>query len=211
LIFVYSQPIYWIVGGTSVAAYYALFYSIIVYSNLGVFFVTVPITSLVLLISTSSVLMSLGVAYARLGRHVGRVGYTGAAGSATVVAGGVAASCSCVAPLVAPLLYLIGFNALEVSGFLTLVQSLQLALFSAFTGLNLLATLILLRAFARALTELRQPSHASGHLAGRTVPGSVLPRRAWPKAASMRRIKQSTWYRVLFQSDFLLWRLVRYC
>ena len=149
--FVYSQPTNLLVAIVSFLAYYALFLSIITYSNFGVFFITIPMAYLLLLMLSASVLLSLSFAYAKQAHGTGRARYGGATSPVTVVVGSFVASCTCVAPLVAPILYFFGFNALEVSGFLTLLQNLQISLFSAFIGLNLIATLFLLAALSQSL------------------------------------------------------------
>lgn len=131
------------------AGYYALFYEVILYSNSGYFLLTISWYLLVLLVLASSCSATIAVSYLRATRK--RRSLPGVAQSPVGVAlGALIASCSCTLPVLAPLLYLIGLNAVEVSGVISFLASYQSAIFGAIIAFNLLSIYYYLRLISRS-------------------------------------------------------------
>jgi hypothetical protein len=137
--------------------YYLIFYAVILYSNFGYFLLTIPFYLLALLVLASSSLATVAVSYLRLSRRKSTL--TGMAQSPIGVAlGAFVASCSCSLPLIAPALYFIGLNALEVSGIVSFFASYQEAIIEAVVVLDLLSIYYYLRLIARSgLTRAPSP------------------------------------------------------
>jgi hypothetical protein len=129
--------------------YYLIFYAVIFYSNFGYFLLTIPFYLLALLVLASSSLATVAVSYLRLSRRKRTL--TGMAQSPIGVAlGAFVASCSCSLPLIAPALYFIGLNALEVSGIISFFASYQEAIIQAVVVLDVLSIYYYLRLIARS-------------------------------------------------------------
>jgi len=131
------------------AAYYLLFYELIVRSNAGFFLLTIPYTLLVLIVLASSMQATVAVFYLRLALR--RRSFTGVAQSPIGVAlGAFVASCSCNLPLIGPLLYFIGLNSLEVSGVLSFLAAYQQAIVEAIVVVDALSIFYYLRQISRS-------------------------------------------------------------
>ena len=147
------------------AAYYLLFYELIVRSNAGFFLLTIPYSLLVLVVLASSVQATVAVFYLRLALR--RRSITGVAQSPIGVAlGAFVASCSCNLPLLGPLLYFIGLNSLEVSGVLSFLAAYQQAIVEAIVLVDALSIVYYLRqisrsGFGRARAVPAEPGRAS--------------------------------------------------
>jgi hypothetical protein len=149
LVALYSSWTTLLTNGLLFVAYYALFYEVIVYSNSGYFLLTIPSYLLVLLVLTSSCSATIAVSYLRVSRR--RRSIPGVVESPVGVAlGALVASCSCSLPLLAPTLYFIGLNAIEVSGVISFLASYQAAIFEAIIAFNLLSIYYYLRLFSRS-------------------------------------------------------------
>jgi hypothetical protein len=131
------------------AAYYVVFYEVIVYSNSGYFILAVPSYLLALLVFSSSFSATVAISYLKISRR--RRSIPGVMESPVGVAvGAFVASCSCTIPLIAPALYFVGLNALEVSGVISFLASFQTAIFEAIIAFNLLSIYYYLRLVSRS-------------------------------------------------------------
>lgn len=131
------------------AAYYALFYEVILRSNSGFFLPIIPTWLLFLFVLASSALATVAVSY--LGVSIRRRGVPGVAGSPIgVVVGAFVASCSCNLPLLAPLMYFIGLNTLEVSGVISFLAAYQDAIVESIIVLDLVSIYYYLRQISRS-------------------------------------------------------------
>jgi hypothetical protein len=149
LVILYSSRTTLLTNGFFFAGYYLLFYAVITYSNSGYFLLTIPSYLLVLLVLASSCSATVAVSYLRISRRRGSV--PGVAQSPIGVAvGAFVASCSCSLPLLAPVLYFIGLNAIEVSGVISFLASYQAAILAAITVFNLLSIYYYLRLISRS-------------------------------------------------------------
>ena len=156
------------------AAYYLLFYELIVSSNAGFFLLTIPYSLLVLVVLASSMQATVAVFYLRLALR--RRSLTGVAQSPIGVAlGAFVASCSCNLPLLGPLLYFIGLNSLEVSGVLSFLAAYQEAIVEAIVVVDALSIVYYLRQISR-----------SGFARGQAVPADPGRAPAGAAAATLR-------------------------
>ncbi len=131
------------------AVYYAAFYESIVRSNAGYFLLAIPYYLFLLLILASSVLATVAASYLRASRRARSL--TGVAQSPVSVAlGAVVASCACSLPLVGPVLYFVGLNAVEVSGVESFLASYQEAIIWAIVVLDACGILYYLRLVSRS-------------------------------------------------------------
>ena len=139
------------------AAYYLLFYEMIIHSNAGFFLLTIPFSLLVLFVLASSALATVAVSYLRLSLR--RRSLPGVAQSPLgVTLGALVASCSCNLPLLAPVLYFIGLNSLEVSGVNSFLAAYQQTIIEAIVVLDALSIFYYLRLISgsvRARPKLR--------------------------------------------------------
>ena len=136
-------------NGSFFAGYFLLFYAVIVYSNFGLFLLTIPFYLLALLVLASSASATVAMSYLRISRR--RRSIPGVAQSPIGVAlGALVASCSCSLPLLAPTLYFIGLNAVEVSGVISFLASYQAAIFEAIIVFNLLSIYYYLKLISRS-------------------------------------------------------------
>ncbi|MGC9204764.1 MAG: hypothetical protein ACP5FN_00580 [Candidatus Micrarchaeia archaeon] len=119
------------------AAIYYLFYITVVGSQ-GIFlFITTPIYLIYLLIITSAILLTIATFVIRKSAKAIRSAYAGGAYSLLAsVFGGLIASCGCEMPFFTAFLYLIGLNALEITGFISFVNSYKIYIVSAFIIAN---------------------------------------------------------------------------
>jgi len=148
LVALYSSWKTLLVNAGMFAAYYWLFYETIVRSNSGFFLLTIPYSLLVLLVLASSVLATVAISYVRL--SVRKRSLPGVAQSPIGVAvGAIVASCACSIPLLAPALYFIGLNAIEVSGVISFLASYQADIIDAIVLLDVLSIYYYLRIISR--------------------------------------------------------------
>jgi hypothetical protein len=149
LVVLYSSWTTLVTNGLFFAGYYLLFYAAIVYSNSGYFLLTIPYYLLVLFVLASSCSATVAVSYLRISRR--RASIAGVAESPIGVAlGALVASCACALPLLAPTLYFIGLNAIEVSGVISFLASYQAAIFEAIIAFNLVSIYYYLRLISRS-------------------------------------------------------------
>ncbi|MDA4133685.1 MAG: hypothetical protein OK454_11275 [Thaumarchaeota archaeon] len=130
-------------------AYYLFIYYVILYSNFGFFLLTIPLSLLILLVLASSALATIAISYIR--STLRRRGVLGVAQSpAGMALGALAASCACSLPLVAPVLYFVGLNAIQVSGVISFFASYQQNLVEAVIVLDVLSAYYYLRLIAKS-------------------------------------------------------------
>jgi len=130
------------------AVYYGLFYLVIQYSNFGNFLLTIPISLLLLFVASSSILATVAVRFVMLSARRRLLAL--APGPVAFAVGSVVASCACNIPLLAPLLYFVGLNALAVSSVLAFLAQYQVYVMAAIVLVNALSTYYYLRLIARA-------------------------------------------------------------
>jgi len=129
--------------------YYSIFYLLIQYSNFGYFLLTIPFALLLLFVASSSVLATVAVRFILISARKRRLLALTPSPVAFIV-GSVVASCACNIPLLAPLLYLLGLNALAVSGVLSFLAQFQGYVISAIVIVNAASTYYYLRLISRA-------------------------------------------------------------
>ena len=126
------------------AAYYLFFYEMIVHSNAGFFLITIPFSLLVLFVLASSALATVAVSYLRLSLR--RRSLPGVAQSPIGVAlGAIVVGCTCNLPLLAPVMYFIGLNSLEVSGVISFLAAYQQTVLEAIVAIDALSIYYYLR------------------------------------------------------------------
>lgn len=137
------------------AAYYVLFYEMIVHSNAGFFLLTIPFSLLILFVFASSASATVAVSYLRLSLR--RRSLPGVAQSPIGVAlGAFVAGCSCNLPLLAPVMYFIGLNSLEVSGVISFLAAYQQTIIEVIVLINVLSVYYYLRLISGS-TGARRP------------------------------------------------------
>ena len=145
----YSSWTTLLTNGVFFVVYYVIFYAVIFYSNFGYFLLTIPFYLLALLVLASSTLATVAVSYLRISRRKSTI--PGMAQSPIGVAlGAFVASCSCSLPLLAPALYFIGLNALEVSGIVSFFAAYQETIIEALVVLDFLSIYYYLRLISRS-------------------------------------------------------------
>jgi hypothetical protein len=149
LVFLYSSWKTLLTNGVFFVAYYLLFYELIVHSNSGYFLLTIPFSLLVLFVLASSALATVAVSYLRLSLR--RRSLSGVAQSPIGVAvGAFVASCSCNLPLLAPIMYFLGLNAVEVSGVISFLAAYQQVIVEAIVVIDALSIYYYLRQISRS-------------------------------------------------------------
>lgn len=137
-------------NGIFFAAYYLLFYELIIRSNAGFFLITVPFPLLVVFVLASSALATVVVTYLRLSLALRRRSIPGAAQSPIGLAvGAFVASCSCNLPVLAPMLYFVGLNAVEVSGVISFLAAYQQAIVEAIVVFDVVSIYYYVRQLSR--------------------------------------------------------------
>jgi hypothetical protein len=140
------------------AAYYLLFYGLIVNSNSGYFLLTIPFYLLVLFVLASSALATVAVSYLRISLRRRRRSLPGIAQSPIGVAiGTFVVSCSCNLPLLVPLMYFIGLNSLEVSGVISFLAAYQAVIVEVIVVVDVLSTYYYLRQISRSGVAMTNP------------------------------------------------------
>jgi hypothetical protein len=148
LVSLYSSWTTLLVNGVFFVAYYAVFYELITRSNSGYFLLTVPLSLLVGFVLASSVLATVAVLYLRLSLR--RRALPGIVESPVGVAVGTfVVSCSCNLPLIAPLMYFLGLNSIEVSG----VESFLAAYQQSIVGLIILLDIVSIYYYLRQISR----------------------------------------------------------
>jgi hypothetical protein len=138
------------------AAYYLLFYEMIVHSNAGFFLLTIPFSLLLAFVLASSALATVAVSYLRLSLR--RRSLPGVAQSPIGVAlGAFVAGCSCNLPLLAPVMYFIGLNSLEVSGVISFLAAYQQTIVEAIVVIDVLSIYYYLRLISRSTLARTRP------------------------------------------------------
>jgi len=149
LIALYSSLTNLLTNGAFFAAYYIVFYEAIVRSNAGFFLLTIPYYLFFLLVLASSILATVAISYLRVSRR--KRSLTGVAQSPISVAvGAIVASCACSIPLIGPVLYFIGLNAIEVSGVISFLASYQEIIIEAIVVLDAVGIIYYLRLMSRS-------------------------------------------------------------
>ena len=130
-------------------AYYFFFYELVVSSNQGFFLLTIPYALFVLLVLASSVQATVALSYLTLAFR--RRSLTGVVQSPVAVAlGAFVATCTCNLPVLAPLLYFIGLNSLEVSGIFSYLTAYHEPIVEAIILVDLLSVVYYLRQISRS-------------------------------------------------------------
>ncbi|MGC8586671.1 MAG: hypothetical protein ACP5K9_00030 [Candidatus Micrarchaeia archaeon] len=132
---IYSSYFYWAATAIAAIAYY--FFYMFVISTEHILFVQAPMLMVYLLIISSSVLLAVAIYSIRQLVHVSRSVATGGWSVFASAAGTALISCGCESPIIAPMLYLLGLNALEVSSMLSYIAAYQAYLLAALFVLNL--------------------------------------------------------------------------
>ena len=136
---IFTSPPYIVITIAALVAYYELFTFLIVSSNKGIFFITVPIYLIYALILSASLLMSTSI-YA-LSQSI-KAKYAGAEGGVLSVfsssIGGLVVGCSCYAPIFSSLLYAVGFGTLQVSSAISFLGVYQAWFVVVFIAANLI-------------------------------------------------------------------------
>ncbi len=136
---IFTSPLYILITIAALVAYYELFTFLIVSSNEGIFFVTVPIYLIYALIFSASLLMSTSI-YA-VSQSI-KAKYAGAEGGVLSVftssIGGLVVGCSCYAPIFSSLLYAVGFGTLQVSSAISFLGVYQTWFVAVFIAANLI-------------------------------------------------------------------------
>lgn len=149
LVSLYSSRTTLAMNAVFFALYYLFFYELILRSNLGYFLLTIPLWLLVLFVLVSSILATVAVSYLRISLRARVI--PGVAGSPIGVAvGAFVASCTCNLPLVAPVMYFIGLNSLEVSGVISFLAAYQQTIVEAIVLVNVLSIYYYLRQISRS-------------------------------------------------------------
>lgn len=144
LVSLYSSWTTLVTNGVLFAIYYLVFYELIVRSNSGFFLLTIPVSLLVLLVLASSALATVAMSYFRLSFR--RRSLPGIAESPIgVVVGAFVATCSCNLPLLAPVMYFFGLNAVEVSGVISFLAAYQEIIVEAIVIIDALSIYYYLR------------------------------------------------------------------
>lgn len=130
-------------------AYYFFFYELVVSSNQGFFLLTIPYTLFVLLALASSVQATVALSYLTIAFR--RRSLAGVVQSPVAVAlGAFVATCTCNLPVLAPLLYFIGLNSLEVSGIFSYLTAYHEPIVEAIILVDLLSIVYYLRQISRS-------------------------------------------------------------
>jgi hypothetical protein len=138
------------------AAYYLLFYELILRSNAGFFLLTIPLSLLVAFVLASSALATVAVSYLRLSLSMRKRSLPGVAQSPIGLAvGAFVATCSCNLPLLAPILYFVGLNAVEVSGVISFLAAYQQSIVELIIVFDAVSIYYYVRQMARSGFGLR--------------------------------------------------------
>lgn len=122
---VYSSKVNILVNLIALLVYYAIFYLGIKLSNSGIFLVTIPGYLLYSFLITSSILFTVGFHYFRTSMRKRQIMMAGTTSALGVMVGTIVASCTCSVPLVAPLLYFLGVNAVGVGFVISTIADFQ--------------------------------------------------------------------------------------
>jgi len=131
---------YFYIAETVLGAFVYYFLYIIIAASQGIFlFITTPLYLIYLLIVTSAILLTIATFVIRRSAKAIKSAYaSGAYSLLASVFGGLVASCGCEMPLFTAFLYVIGMNALEVTGFISVVNLYKIYILSIFIIANVL-------------------------------------------------------------------------
>jgi hypothetical protein len=136
-------------NGVFFVAYYLLFYELILSSNSGYFLLAIPFPLLIAFVLASSALATVAVSYLRISLR--RRVLPGVVESPVGLAlGALVATCSCNLPLLAPAMYFIGLNSLEVSGVISFLAAYQETIVGAIVIINVLSIYYYLKQISRS-------------------------------------------------------------
>lgn len=135
---VLKSPTFLGITAAGAVLYYIIIHYIILLSNSGLFFLTVPPYLIYASVLVSAVPLGLAAYAARYSLLRGRIEVGGGILSiGTTLAGALVSSCGCSAPLLGSLLYYVGFNILSVSSVLVSINSYQIYLIALGMAINL--------------------------------------------------------------------------
>lgn len=120
--------------------YYYLFEDMILISSRGLVILTAPPILVYSLDLGASAVLTLSVfsVHQRLSKKRIAAGTSsGALGTASVLAAGITAGCSCQVPILYSILYFLGLNALEASGLVALVNEYQIEILLTLIVINI--------------------------------------------------------------------------
>jgi hypothetical protein len=150
---VFRSPKYLALALGGVIVYYFVFNYLVSLNNIGIVINSGPVYFVYLLAITASVLLTL-TAYSvslRLRSGLRKASPMGFVATITPIIGGGVTGCACQAPILYNLLYFVGLNSFEASGFVTLVAAYALEIDAALILLNLVAAYAVLSKISRAL------------------------------------------------------------
>lgn len=148
LVSLYSSWKTLLINAVLFVGYYLLFYGLVVRSNSGFFLLTIPISLLVVFVLSSSALATVAVSYLRI--SLKRRAVSGVVESPVGIAvGAIVATCSCNLPLLAPAMYFIGLNSIEVSGVISFLAAYQEEIVGAIVAINVGSIYYYLRQISR--------------------------------------------------------------
>ena len=148
LVSLYSSSRTIVINSLFLVVYSLFFYLVIRYSNFGYFLLTIPLALLLLFVASSSVLATVAVRFIWL--SAARRRFLALAPSPTaLVVGSVVASCACNIPVLGPVLYFLGLNALAVSSVISFIAQYQVYIVSAIVLVNAASTYYYLRLISR--------------------------------------------------------------
>ena len=134
-----TSPFYILLLVAGSVFYYELFRYLIIISNSGIFFVTVPLYLVYALVLSASLLFTTSVYAISKSVHAK---YAGVGGSMLSVVsatlGDLVVGCSCYAPILSSVMYAIGFGALQVSSAISFLGDYQASFVVVFVAVNLI-------------------------------------------------------------------------
>jgi hypothetical protein len=128
-------------------AYYYLFQYLILLSSRGLVIQTAPPILVYSLDLSASVVLTLSVysVHQRLSKKRIEAGASSSVvGTGSILAAGITAGCACQAPILYSVLYFLGLNALEASGFVALVNEYQIPILLILILINAIVIFITL-------------------------------------------------------------------
>lgn len=150
---VYRSPKYLALTLAGGVLYYLIFNYIVSLNNVGIVIYSAPVYLVYLLSFTASLLLTLTVYSASLRiRHGLRTASSmGLVASISTIVGGGVTACACEAPILYNLLYFLGLNAFEASGFVALIGAYIFEIDAVLILLNVAAAYMVLSKISRTL------------------------------------------------------------
>lgn len=136
---VFTNPFYMLLTMVAFITYYEIFNYVILASNLGIFFVTIPIYMVYALILSGAVLIAISahsIVSSVRAKYAGMEG--GALSIITSSFGSLIVGCSCYAPILSSILYAMGFGVLQVGDTIAFLGDNQLSFVLVFIAANLI-------------------------------------------------------------------------